>query len=148
MIRTNVEYREAKSRLEAERTRLESHRQELLKAGLSVEQVDLAMQPLQSFHQQLVEEVDHYERLKRGDFCVLENLRGLGGLLVGLRIAQGLTQRELAERLGIHESQVSRDERNEYFNVTIERVNRILDVLGVRLHTKVEAAPLKTDSVS
>jgi hypothetical protein len=49
------------------------------------------------------------------------------GLLLGrmrqlgfARIAQGITQRELAKRLGLHESQVSRDERNEYFGITLE----------------------------
>jgi transcriptional regulator with XRE-family HTH domain len=36
---------------------------------------------------------------------------------VALRIATGLTQRQLAETLGVHESQVSRDERNEYHGI-------------------------------
>jgi transcriptional regulator with XRE-family HTH domain len=50
-----------------------------------------------------------------------------------------VSQRELAERLGIHESQVSRDERNEYHGVTVERANRILEALGVKLRSVVEA---------
>ena len=33
-------------------------------------------------------------------------------LLIALRIAKGLTQRELAERLEVSETQVSRDERH------------------------------------
>jgi len=57
---------------------------------------------------------------------------------VALRIALGLTQRELAERLGVHESQVSRDERNEYHAVTVERASRILDALGVDLRSVFE----------
>ena len=60
-------------------------------------------------------------RLKGGEFDELENLRGLGHLLIALRIAQGISQRELARRLDVHESQVSRDERNEYFGITLER---------------------------
>jgi hypothetical protein len=71
--------------------------------------------PMESFHLQLHEEVESYERLKRGEFPELDNLRGLGHLLIAVRIAQGVSQRELARRLGVHESQVSRDERNEYF---------------------------------
>jgi len=62
-------------------------------------------------------------------------------LLVALRIAQGVSQRELAKRLEVHESQVSRDERNEYFGITLERAIKILDGLNVRLRTKVEAEP-------
>jgi transcriptional regulator with XRE-family HTH domain len=65
-------------------------------------------------------------------------LRGLGQLLIALRVAQGISQRELARRLGVHESQVSRDERNEYFGITLERAVKVLDALNVRLRTKVE----------
>jgi len=35
-------------------------------------------------------------------------------MLAALRIARGVSQRDLAGRLGVHESQVSRDKRNEY----------------------------------
>jgi hypothetical protein len=38
----------------------------------------------------------------------------------------------------VHESQVSRDERNEYFGITLERAIRLLDALNVKMHTKVE----------
>ena len=93
---------------------------------------------MESFHLQLQEEVAGYERLKRGEFEELDNLRGLGHLLISLRIAQGLSQRELAKRLNVHESQVSRDERNEYFGVTLERAVKVLDALNVRLHATVE----------
>ena len=87
---------------------------------------------MESFHLQFSEEVESYERLKRGEFDDLENFRGLGQLLISLRIAQGLSQRELAKRLGVHESQVSRDERNEYFGMTLERAMKVLDALNVR----------------
>ncbi len=53
------------------------------------------------------EEVDRYERLKRGEFDEVRNFEGMGRLFIALRISQGMTQRELAERLEIHESQVS-----------------------------------------
>ena len=58
-----------------------------------------------------------------------------------MRIAQGISQRELARRLNVHESQVSQDERNEHFGITLERAVKILDALNVRLHTKVEIEP-------
>ena len=89
-----------------------------------------------------VEEVESYERLKRGEFDELENLRGPGHMLISVRIAQNISQRELAKRLGVHESQVSRDERNEYFGITLERAAKVLDALNVKLHTKVEMMPL------
>ena len=82
-----------------------------------------------------MEEVESYERLKRGDIGEFMNLHGLGGALVALRIALGLTQRDLAERLGVHESQVSRDERNEYHGITVDRASRIFDTLDVHLRS-------------
>lgn len=142
MIRNEQEYREAVERLTAEKKRLEEHRDRLSDSGLSEEELKRVMDPMLSFHEQLKEEVAHYERLKRGDFQKLENLEGIGQLLVSLRIAQGISQRELAKRLDVHESQISRDERNEYHGVTLDRAVRILKALGVRLETKVVVAPL------
>jgi DNA-binding XRE family transcriptional regulator len=121
MIRNETEYQEASARLADERNRLADHRAKLKETGLSDEEVKRVVGPMESFHLQLKEEVESYERLKRGEFEELDNLRGLGHLLISLRIAQGISQRELAKKLDVHESQVSRDERNEYFGITLER---------------------------
>ena len=141
MIRNETEYQEASARLADERNRLAEHRIRLKETGLSDDEIKRVIDPMESFHLQLKEEVESYERLKRGEFEELDNLRGLGQLLISLRIAQGISQRELAKRLDVHESQVSRDERNEYFGITLERAIRILDTLNVRLHSRVEIEP-------
>ena len=138
MIRNDAEYKEAVARLAAEQERLAEHRTRLKAAGLSDEEIKRVTDPIEAFRLQFVEEVESYERLKRGEFDEIENLKGLGHLLVSLRIAQGISQRELAKRLGVHESQVSRDERNQYFGITLERAMRVLDALNVRLRTQVE----------
>ena len=106
--------------------------------GFAHDEVKRAIDPLRSFQDQLGEEVEIYERLKRGDIDEMLNLHGLGHGLVALRIALGLTQRELASRLAVHESQVSRDERNEYHNITVDRASRILNPLGVRMRSLFE----------
>jgi ribosome-binding protein aMBF1 (putative translation factor) len=137
MIRNENEYREAVARLAEEKKRIKAQRAELKKMGLGASDIKRAVDPILSFHQQLEEEVRSYERLKRGEYDELSDLRGVGYLLISLRIAQGVTQRELAERLGVHESLVSRDERNEYHGITLERAARILDALGVELRSKV-----------
>lgn len=140
MIRTDAEYQEAVGRLEAERDRLATHEAELRAAGLSPDEVTRMMDPLKSFHLQLVEDVAGYDRLKRGEFDDLNSLGEVGHLLIAARIARGVTQRELAKRLGVHESQVSRDERNEYYGVTLDRAGRILDALGVKLRSSARLA--------
>ncbi len=135
MIRNESEYQEAMCRLQEERKRLNDHKQHLEEMGLAENEVKRAIDPLRSFHAQLAEEVESYERLKRGDIAELMNLHGIGHTLIALRIARGITQRELASRLGVHESQVSRDERNEYHNMTVSRASRVLDALDVKMRS-------------
>lgn len=110
---------------------------ELRAMKLSKEELKRVMGPIQTFHDQLCEEVESYERLKRGEFDEVSNFQGIGRLLIALRIANGLTQRELAERLGVSESQVSRDERNEYHGITLDRARRIFEVLDAEVRTVV-----------
>ena|SRR5688572_7268815 len=139
MIRNESEYQEAVERLKAESIRLKEQQAKLQEMGLARDEIKRAMAPVRSFHEQLKEEVASYERLLRGEFDEIRNFDGMGRLLIALRIAQGLTQRELAERLGVHESQVSRDERNEYHGATLERAGRILEALGVELESSVKS---------
>lgn len=138
MIRNETEYREAVERLKAEKARMESHKMELKKMGLQPAEIQRATEPMESFHLQLLEEVEGYDRLKRGEFGAIKNFRGLGHLLIALRISKGISQRDLAAKLGVHESQVSRDERNEYHGITMERAAKILEALDVELTTRVE----------
>jgi len=138
MIRNETEYQEAVRRLRDEQERLAKHRTHLKGMGLSPAETKRALDPLRAFHEQLAEEVESYERLKRGDVAEMMNLHGLGHALVALRIALGLTQRELAGKLGVHESQVSRDERNGYHNISVDRASKILDALGVQMRSAFE----------
>ncbi len=140
MIRNKKDYQTALHRLGEEEKRLEDHRKRLIKAGLSSYKVNDALKPISSLKEQLIEDITCYERMQLGEIGELRNLHGLGKALVALRIMQGLTQRELAEKLGVHETQVSRDERNEYRGVTLDRAARILDTLGVELKSVFEKA--------
>ena len=140
MIRNESEYQVGVGRLRDEAAWLADQERLLREKGLSDEQLKNALDPVRSFHRGLKEEVAAYERLRRGEFDPLMNLGGFGRLLVSLRVFKGVSQRELAERLGVHESQVSRDERNEYRGVTLERAGRVLAALGAELTTTVEAA--------
>jgi ribosome-binding protein aMBF1 (putative translation factor) len=143
MIRTESEYQQAAARVDAERARLAAHLKAWKKQGFTAQQVAKLREPLEAFHMQLAEEVASYERLKRGRFDEFENLHGLGQTLIGLRIARGMTQRELARRLEVDETAVSRDERNEYHGITVDRARKVLEALGVRLVTRVEVEPLR-----
>jgi len=138
MIKTDREYQEAKKRLESEFKSTDNQRAKLKKSGLDKDQIKLALDPLISFAHQLKEEVEEYERLKRGDFSALDNLHGIGRMLVALRIFRGMKQTELAQKLGVTDSQISRDEANEYFGASIEKIQKVLEAMHVTLKTTVE----------
>jgi len=122
MIKTDKEYQEAKKRLLSEKKSLEGQHAKLKAAGLNTDQIHLALDPLASFSLQLEEEIQEYENLMRGYFEDIINLKGIGRQLIALRIAKGLKQNELAARLGVKEPQVSRDETNEYFGASVEKI--------------------------
>jgi DNA-binding XRE family transcriptional regulator len=138
MIRNEDEYQEASRRLDENRHFAERRVLMLGEQGLSAQEIQRAMEPLLTFQSQLRAEVTWYERVRRGDVGMIGRLAELGRLLIALRIAGGVTQRQLAERLGVTETQVSRGERNEYHAISVERAQRILDALGVTLTVGVQ----------
>jgi hypothetical protein len=142
VIRSEKEYREALERLRQDEEILALQKEKLEGLGLSEEEVRRALEPMLSFRAQLEEEVEWYERVLRRDFGVIRDLSAVGTLLIALRIANGLSQRELAEKIGVSEAQVSRDERNEYHGITVDRAQRLLDAMNETLTSRVEDKPL------
>ena len=65
MIKTEKEYNEARKRLAVEQNMIEEQQIKLKKAGLTKNQLNLAIDPLRSFVFQLKEEIEEYERSKR-----------------------------------------------------------------------------------
>lgn len=141
MIRTETEFQNSLKKLEDSEHLLRQQKAKLEAEGLRTDQIKRALDPTRVFLDQIKDEIESYQRLKQARFDEVQNLHGLGQMLIGLRIAMGLSQRELAEKLGVHESQVSRDERNEYYGITVERASRILEALGVVVTTRVDKLP-------
>lgn len=135
MIRSEDEYQAAHKRLLEMKKQSAAEDEKLREQGHDADARKRALDPWRSFLMQLEEELDAYEKLKRGEVGELANLHELGRTLVALRIASGLKQRELADRLKVDESQISRWERNEYHGITIERASAILDALGAKVRT-------------
>jgi DNA-binding XRE family transcriptional regulator len=87
----------------------------------------------------LREQVAEYEALQSGTVAVLEadSLTQLPDALIRARIASGLTQRALAERLGLKEQQLQRYEATRYAGVSLGRAEAIADALGVTIHERI-----------
>ncbi len=76
--------------------------------------------------------LDLYKRLRAKDPAALREL-SLNRQLIGLRIFLGLSQSKLAALLGVSRTEVARDERNEYSDLTLERYHQILRAMGLNL---------------
>jgi ribosome-binding protein aMBF1 (putative translation factor) len=141
MIHSHSEYRESLRRLEAGKRQAAEYEAKLKEMGLGPEAVARGMASVIHFQEQLEDEIRRYEQLKRGELEEYWDIRDLGLLLVEARLARGLSQRALARKLGVHESQVSRDERNTYHGISHQRALEILDALGLRIRFRVELQP-------
>ena len=58
----------------------------------------------------------------------------LGPLLIRLRLAAGISQGQLADRIDVSQSTISRAEEIEYRGTSVERVGRILSALNGHIH--------------
>lgn len=66
MIETDAEYSKALECLESDGETIKKQKEKLEEMELSPEELDRAMQPLLSFHEQLKEKVEAYEQMKGG----------------------------------------------------------------------------------
>lgn len=80
----------------------------------------------------LQNELREYESLKSGDFPMesLKTVAGVPGVLIKARIAMGLSQRDLAERVGLKEQQIQRYEATDYAAANLSRIMEVASALG------------------
>ncbi len=142
MIRTEKEYKEAVRQIARDQKMIQKQRKELEKQNLNESEIARLIDPLLTFCDDIVQDVEIYEKIKRQDFDLINSFTHVGIQLIALRIASGLTQNDLAKCLSVSAAQVSRDERNEYHGITIERAEKILAIFGA--HLKANVTPNRT----
>ncbi len=88
----------------------------------------------ESMIRQLEDEIHEYDQLKAGEFKLprVDRLDQIAPSIVKLRIAKGVSQTELARRLGVSKQVISRYEESDYQTVAIARLQEILDAIGVK----------------
>ena len=88
-----------------------------------------------------------FEQLQSGGRRVLQlqSLDELPGALIRARIARGMTQKQLAEKLGLKEQQIQRYEASGYAAASFERLREVVSALGIRIKESVflDGAPHK-----
>ena len=83
---------------------------------------------------QLEDELLEYDRLKSGALALpqMERLDRIAPFISRIRIAKGVSQTELARRLGVSKQVISRYEESDYQTVAIARLQEILDAIGIK----------------
>lgn len=97
---------------------------------------------MQSEIEVLREQITTFEQLRQGQKPLEVNLGVLEALpraLVQARIAAGLTQKDLAMKLGLKEQQVQRYEATDYAQASLRRVREVVAILSAK-------EPIKTGS--
>jgi HTH-type transcriptional regulator/antitoxin HigA len=88
----------------------------------------------QGMIRQLEDELHEYDQLKSGELTLphVERLDQVAPFIARIRIAKGVSQTELARRLGVSKQVISRYEETEYQTVAIARLQEILDAIGIK----------------
>ena len=81
----------------------------------------------------LEEQLREYESLKAGNFELgdLHMVAELPTALIKARIAQGLSQKDLAERLNLKEQQIQRYEATDYASASLNRIKEVVSALSI-----------------
>jgi DNA-binding XRE family transcriptional regulator len=139
MITNELQYRVTKSEAQKFETAIDGLEQKPLgKTNPLVRKAQL--EGMKSQLEDLQRELTDYEALKgseRKEFSAA-SLTELPLALIQARIARGLTQENLATKLGVSKQQVQRDEENLYYGASLQRLDKIAEILGVRMATKLE----------
>jgi len=101
---------------------------------------------------ELREELKEYEALTSSSSSqpvglVLNSLSELPAALIKARIAAKLSQKALAERLGLKEQQIQRYEATEYASANLARVIKVSETLGLEIQGNLETFPPRTRAI-
>lgn len=106
--------------------------------GLPVQVGEKFRSALETEKAELEHLVQAYEKAKEGDYTELKRRAGNdpGLALIVARIARGLTQKDLARKLGLREQQVQRYEADRYRAISLSSYRKVASVLGVHWDMK------------
>lgn len=94
---------------------------------------------LRSQLDELQAQLSAYDALRSGKLRVIEveSFAELPRALIQARIAAGLSQRDLADRLGLKEQQIQQYESTEYTSASMARVREVIDALGILVREEI-----------
>ena len=134
MIKNERQYRITRNRADEVRRSIAELANADLPQGLDPGMRELQLDALRSVLADLDAELADYDALQDTTLFEATGLNQLPVTLIRARIARGLTQRQLAERVGLPEQAVQRYEATDYAGVSFARLVEIADALEVTIH--------------
>jgi HTH-type transcriptional regulator / antitoxin HipB len=105
------------------------------KDSLHPRQFKMRENGLQGILEEIQEEIKKYDALKEKPTVIeIESFAEIPVALIKARIASGMTQKDLAEKLGMKEQQIQRYEANQYSSAGFHRLAEVADALEVTLN--------------
>jgi transcriptional regulator with XRE-family HTH domain len=100
---------------------------------------ELETNALSSQLEELQDEMREFDELRSGQRSVItvDSFDELPRALVQARIAAGLSQKELADRLGLKEQQVQRYEATDYQTASLARLRQVVKAIGINVREEV-----------
>jgi transcriptional regulator with XRE-family HTH domain len=140
MIRNERQYRVTMS----ERDRLATELRRISEADVPTWVAHASRDAITSQVMEMDEALADYIALRDGQEAfpsIVNDLAELPRVLIKARIAAHMTQRQLAERLGLREQQIQRYEANDYAGASIGRLEKVMRALGVTFRGEVSLPP-------
>ena len=87
----------------------------------------------------LRDELEEYERLKSADVSVIPvaSFEELADGLIKARIVRGLSQKALAQHLGLKEQQIQRYEAERYATASYQRLCQVARAMDLRIENQI-----------
>jgi ribosome-binding protein aMBF1 (putative translation factor) len=94
---------------------------------------------LESQLAELNAQLEEYEKLRAGKLRKLKksSFQDLPIELIRARIAKGITQKDLAKKLGVKEQQIQRYEETDYASASLTRVNEVIKALEIEVKEEI-----------
>ena len=140
MIKNERQYKITRSRADDVRNTIGELQRAPLPDGLQPEMRELQLDALRSTLGDLEAELTEYDLLHDATLIDATGIEQLPTALIRARIACGLTQRQLAERVGLHEQAVQRYEASDYSGVSFARLVQIATALDLTIHYDIRLA--------
>ena len=131
MIKNERQYKITRSRADGMRSTLGELQRTPLPDGLQPEMRELQLDTLRGTLGDLEVDLAEYDALHDATVIKATGIEQLPTSLIQARIACGLTQRQLAERIGVQEQAIQRYEATGYFGASFARLVEIANALEI-----------------